>query len=149
MASYKVENFGMESPTFLSFILINLSVRKWSFLTKKKMARGVPRKGIYLVLSSPLDLKTRLKLQLEHLLCIWIDCSSICSTPSNWWVGPAGSFQSWPESVQMQELLLSVLKGLFCLKIQKLFMLVNTCEPTYWFSHLAWHWKMSKTIPLA
>ena len=149
MASYKVENFGMESPTFLSFILINLSVRKWSFLTNKKLARGVLRKGIYLVLSSPLDLKTRLKLQLEHLLCIWIDCSSICSTPSNWWVGPAGPFQSWPESVKMQELLLSVLKGLLCLKIQKLFMLANTCQPTCSFSHLAWHWKMSKPNPLA
>ena len=39
--------------------------------------------------------------------------------------------------------------GRLCLKIQKLFMLVNTCQPTYSFSHLAWHWKTSITIPLA
>ena len=41
-------------------------------LGKKKIARGVPREGISLVLPSPLNLKTRLKLQLEHLLCILI-----------------------------------------------------------------------------
>ena len=49
-----------------------------------------------------IGLKNKIKTTIKHLICIWIDC---------WWVGPAGSFQSWPESVQMQDLLL-----LLCLK---------------------------------
>lgn len=70
MASYKVENLGMESPAFLTFILINLSVRKWSFLGKKKIDRESP---VFWCFHFFIHLKTRLKLQLEHLLCIWID----------------------------------------------------------------------------
>ena len=34
------ENFGMESPAFLTFILNNLSVRKWPFLAKKKLTES-------------------------------------------------------------------------------------------------------------
>ena len=41
MASYNLENFGMESPAPLSFIFNRLSVRKWSFLAKKKLT-GIP-----------------------------------------------------------------------------------------------------------
>ena len=41
-----------------------------SIFGQKKFARGVLREGIYLVLTLPLDLKTRVKLQLEHLFCI-------------------------------------------------------------------------------
>ena len=36
------ENFGMESPAFGTFILINLSVRKLPFLAKKKIDRESP-----------------------------------------------------------------------------------------------------------
>ena len=41
MASYNLENFGMESPYILSFIINNLSVRKWSFFWQKKLT-GIP-----------------------------------------------------------------------------------------------------------
>ena len=66
MARYKIENFAMESPAFLSFIFNRLSVKKCTIMTKNKIASFLFRKGIYFVLPSSLDLKTRLKLQLEH-----------------------------------------------------------------------------------
>ena len=80
MDSYKLQNFGMESPLFLSFIFNRLSVRNWSFLAKKKLT-GIPLyfnvfevgKIAFDPPKKQLDLKTRLKLQLEHLICIWMD----------------------------------------------------------------------------
>ena len=138
MASYKVENFGMESPTFLSFILINLSVRKWSFLTKKKMARGVPRKGIYLVLSSPLDLKTRLKLQLEHYVFELTTNCSFHSIPYKSHTSFGVSSFFFQEKVLMWSIIpTSLLSLLFSvlisssLKIQKLFLISNIYQSTY------------------
>ena len=41
MASYNLENFDMESPYILTFLINRLSVRKWSFFCQKKMT-GIP-----------------------------------------------------------------------------------------------------------
>ena len=128
----------MDSPSFLSFLTNRLSVRKWTFRGKKKLPGGFLRKGICFVAPLLLDLKTRLKLQLEHYVFELTTNCSFHSIPYKSHTSFGVSSFFFQEKVLMWSIIpTSLLSLLFSvlisssLKIQKLFLISNIYQNTY------------------
>ena len=66
MASYKVNNLVIDSPAFERFLFITYQLERGPFLPQKNDRESPCNFNVLL----SIDLKTRLKLQLEPLLCI-------------------------------------------------------------------------------